>query len=371
MNSSRAGDWVLRAESICKAFPQRAGLRSLFSGARATDCRLALEGVSFDVEKGSALGVVGQNGAGKSTLLRVMAGLTKPTRGKVARRGRTACLLDLAAGLVDEWSGIENARAGLRLQGVENIRIEERLDEVDDFAELGRHWREPVRTYSAGMRLRLGYAIAVSGRPEIFLVDEILAVGDEAFARKCSLHVSNFLDQGGTLLLASHNLYQVEKLCSRAIWLHQGRVRDLGESREVTGAYREWVEALDCEPSVARAPAMTGPGRIRLIGPHVSSEAMEFPFAAEVEAAIDARGLEAADLAVEVRRHTGELVSRVSVPGSGRLALEGSNLLPGSYRMCLVAGTDQVGVADLRLVGDRRELGSVFLEHGWSQRGAP
>lgn len=358
---------MVRAEALGKAFPQRAGLRSFWKGAIGPGARFAVDDVSFILTRGEALGVIGANGAGKSTLLRLIAGLTRPTRGHIETSGRLACLLDLSAGLVAEWSGAENAVAGLRLQGVGAAEVPARLDEVREFAELGRHWHEALRTWSAGMRLRLGYALAIAGDPEVFVVDEILAVGDEAFARKCSLHVSGFLERGGTLVLASHNLYQVEKLCRSALWLSGGRVAASGTSRDVTGAYREWVDARASFAPPVPAASPGGDGRLRLVGQPRTGVTVEVSFAEPVRLHIDATGLAADGLLLEVRRPSGALVAAIDLPGSGELEIEGSRLLPGGYRLHLVGpGGEVLDVTEIRVIGDRRELGSVYLEHEWA-----
>jgi lipopolysaccharide transport system ATP-binding protein len=357
---------ILRAEALCKAFAQRAGLRSFWRGAIGPGARYALDDVSFTLARGEALGVIGHNGAGKSTLLRLVAGLTQPTRGRMETSGRLACLLDLSAGLVEEWSGEENARAGLRLQGVAAAEIPARLEEVRDFAELGRHWHEALRTWSAGMRLRLGYSLAIAGDPEIFVVDEVLAVGDEGFARKCSLHVSGFLEHGGTLVLASHNLYQVEKLCGSALWLNGGRVEARGISRDVTAAYRDWVEARAKPGKDLPTTSLAGEGRLRLVGHPRDRSTVELRFEEPLCLRVDVAGLGTEDLALEVCRQNGALVSTIELPGTGELEIEGGQLLPGGYRIQLVeTGGEVLEVAELRVVGDRRELGTIYLEHEW------
>ncbi|MEO2166682.1 MAG: ABC transporter ATP-binding protein [bacterium] len=366
MTSTGPGPGIVRAEALGKAFPQRTGLRSFWRGAVGPGARFALDDVSFKLQRGEALGVIGHNGAGKSTLLRLVAGLTRPTRGHVETSGRLACLLDLSAGLVEEWSGEENARAGLRLQGAAAADVSARLEEIRDFAELGRPWNEALRTWSAGMRLRLGYALAIAGDPEIFVVDEILAVGDEAFARKCSLHVSAFLERGGTLVLASHNLYQIEKLCRSAIWLNGGRVEASGVSGDVTAAYREWVEARAKPSPPAPSTSTGGTGRLCLVGHPRTGGMVELRFAEPLRLRVDAAGLEARGLVLQVCRRSGALVSTIELPGSGALEIEGGRLLPGGYRIQLVdAGGEVLDAAELRVVGDRRELGTIYLEHAW------
>ena len=353
----------IEAVAVTKAFPLRAGLRSLWRGATEDNRRLALHDVSFDLGPGQALGVVGENGAGKSTLLRLAAGLSQPTSGSMQRRGMVACLLDLSAGLVDQWTGEENARAALLLQGISGDLLEDRIAEVRRFAELPRHWTEPLRTYSAGMRLRLGYGLAISGHPEVFVADEILAVGDEAFARKCSLHVTEFLAGGGTMLLASHNLYQVEKLCQKAIWLNQGRVEAAGRAADVTRAYREFVEARETDSAAGGTSPVMPNGRLCLVS---AAEGGEISFADPVAVQVDLSGLAGASFGIEVRRHTGQLIARLSIPASGALEIAPETLLPGSYSLHLRDADGALhSTSDVRILGERRELGTVLLNHSW------
>lgn len=355
---------MLRADGLGKLFPRVAGLRSFWSGAAPRNARWALRDVSFELAAGEALGVVGHNGAGKSTLLRLVSGLSRPSRGSVAAHGRLACLLDLGAGLIDEWTGEENARAGLRLQGMHAEVMDQAVEGARAFAEIGAHWDAPLRTWSAGMRLRLAYAIAIAGDPEVFVVDEILAVGDEAFARKCSLHVSEFLAGGGTLLLASHNLYQVEKLCSRAIWLAGGEVRASGASGEVVRAYRESVAARAEVPSAGEELPAVAAGRLVVHGQDRAADAriaFDEPLSIEVRAGVPGEGG-----VLEVHRQEGGLVGRIEVPTSGTVRIESASLLPGGYSLSLRSRADEVvGRAAVRVSGDRRELGTVFLEHRW------
>ncbi|HEX2094150.1 MAG TPA: ABC transporter ATP-binding protein [Longimicrobiaceae bacterium] len=183
----------------------------------------ALDDVSLELAPGEALAVVGGNGAGKSTLLKVLFGLLKPDRGEVRLRGRVAALIELGTGFHPLLTGRENVRLGAALHGFTQREGAELHDRVVDFADLGEFIDAPVQSYSAGMRARLGFALAAQLDPDVLLVDEVLAVGDLAFQRKCALHMRSYLDRGGSLLLVSHNTHQIQSLCERGILLDRGQ----------------------------------------------------------------------------------------------------------------------------------------------------
>ena len=201
--------------------------------------RWALDGVSFDVERGSALAIVGANGAGKSTLLKVLYGLLKPDRGEVRLHGRVEGLIELGTGFNPLLTGRENALVAAALNGIGGSDATALLEAVIDFAELGDAIDVPVQSYSSGMKARLSYAVAASMAADILLVDEVLAVGDLAFQRKCAAHMRRYLDRGGSLLLVSHNTYQVQSLCDRGLLLDQGQVIFRGSAVETLNAMFE------------------------------------------------------------------------------------------------------------------------------------
>ncbi|HPY39584.1 MAG TPA: ATP-binding cassette domain-containing protein [Thiolinea sp.] len=203
----------------------------------------ALQQISFDLEQGSSLGIIGDNGAGKSTLLRLLAGNLLPTSGHCIVRGRRSALLELGTGLHGEYSGLENARLGLALRGLDHAAIEAQLPKVLAFAELGDFIEQPVKTYSSGMVVRLVFAVAAVVEPEVLIIDEALAVGDQYFQKKSLDHMRSTLEQGATLVFCSHNLYQVRELCQQALWLEKGQVKMLGESQAVVDAYQDAVRA--------------------------------------------------------------------------------------------------------------------------------
>jgi len=199
---------------------------SLLSDLKPEETFTALEGVSFDVPRGATFGVIGANGSGKSTLLKLLAGITKPTSGTLTVSGRISALIELGAGFHPEISGRENVYINGIMLGLNRREIEARFDEIVEFAEMRRFIDAPVKTYSSGMYMRLGFSVAIHVEPEILLIDEVLAVGDEAFTRKCLDKIGEFRRRGRTILIVTHSLGLVEKMCDDVLWLRQGKVAD-------------------------------------------------------------------------------------------------------------------------------------------------
>lgn len=197
----------------------------------------ALTDVSFSVEHGQMLGVVGRNGSGKTTLLRVLAGVYHPDNGTIALDGTMTPLLSLAAGFHPDLTGRENARVELLVLGLTPKEIEGRMETIADFAQIGDFMDAPLRTYSTGMMMRLAFAAAVSVDPDILLLDEVLAVGDEVFAQKCLGTIDEFRARGKTIVLVTHAAEVVRERCDVALWLESGRVAEFGLPNDVIDAY--------------------------------------------------------------------------------------------------------------------------------------
>jgi ABC-type polysaccharide/polyol phosphate transport system ATPase subunit len=214
---------------------------SLLSDLSPGETFTALGGVSFEVPAGSTFGVIGENGSGKSTLLKLMAGITRPTRGSLTVRGRISALIELGAGFHPEISGRENVAINGIMLGLTRREVEERFDDIVAFAELERFIDAPVKTYSSGMYARLGFAVAIHVDPDVLLIDEVLAVGDEAFTRKCLDKIGEFRRRGKTIVLVTHSLGLVEKMCDDVLWLRQGRKADQGDPKRVVDAYLTYV----------------------------------------------------------------------------------------------------------------------------------
>jgi ABC-type polysaccharide/polyol phosphate transport system ATPase subunit len=216
--------------------------RSILRDLRPDETFPALRDVSFSVPRGVTCGVIGRNGSGKSTALKVVAGITKPTTGRVSVSGRISALIELGAGFHPEISGRENVFINGIMLGLSKREIARRFDEIVEFAELRDFIDAPVKTYSSGMYMRLGFAVAINVDPDVLLVDEVLAVGDEGFTHKCLDKFAEFRRLGKTILLVTHSLGLVERFCDQAIWLDGGRAQTHGDPRRVVDAYLAAVE---------------------------------------------------------------------------------------------------------------------------------
>jgi lipopolysaccharide transport system ATP-binding protein len=212
-------------------------LRRLFSTARSDQPLRSLSKVSFRVAPGESLGIVGRNGAGKSTLLRLICGLGRPTSGSVRLHGRVAALLELGAGFHPDLTGRQNLYVSALVSGLRRKEVQARFDEIVRFAELAEFIDQPLRTYSAGMQVRLGFAVAIHVDPSVLIVDEALAVGDYSFQQKCLDRIEHFRQASKTLLLVSHDMSAVRRFCDRTIWLDHGKVVMDGPAEVVTRAY--------------------------------------------------------------------------------------------------------------------------------------
>lgn len=224
----------------------------------------ALKDVSFEVQQGEVLGIVGRNGAGKSTLLKLLSRITYPTDGSVKVRGRLASLLEVGTGFHEELTGRENIFLNGSILGMGREEIRQKLDEIVAFAGVERFIDTPIKRYSSGMRLRLGFAVAAHLAPDILLVDEVLAVGDADFQKKCLGAMEDLRSGGRTVLFVSHNMAAVESLCSRCIWLDGGRVRADGEARAVVSEYlRSFAEASSGSVRLDQIDSRSGNGEAR------------------------------------------------------------------------------------------------------------
>jgi lipopolysaccharide transport system ATP-binding protein len=205
----------------------------------------ALNEVSFAVEPGTALGIIGENGAGKSTLLKLIAGTTKATAGTIQTEGVIAAILELGAAFHPEFSGRDNAVLYGALMGLDREQMERRLDDVIAFAELGEFINHPIKSYSTGMAMRLAFAVATHVDPDLLVIDEALAVGDGYFQKKCVDRIRAIHERGTTILFCSHAMYYITMFCDRALWLSRGRVERIGPAAEVVEAYETFLQARD------------------------------------------------------------------------------------------------------------------------------
>ena len=233
----------------------------LLSGLRPDEVLAALKGVSFDVAAGRSFGVIGRNGSGKSTMLKLIAGIGKPTAGTVSVHGRVSALIELGAGFHPEISGRENVFINGMMLGLSKREIARRFDEIVAFAELENFIDAPVKTYSSGMYMRLGFAVAINVDPDVLLVDEVLAVGDEAFTHKCFDKLAEFRRRGRTVLLVTHALELVTRFCDEALWLDGGVVREQGDPKRVVDSYLMDVSRAENADMAREARAIDLPAR--------------------------------------------------------------------------------------------------------------
>lgn len=354
----------------------------------------SLRNVSLQVRRGEAWGLVGENGAGKSTLLKLLCGVTLPSEGQVKSRGRIGALLELGVGFHPEYSGRENLALSGALMGIAHGELSERLPQILEFAGIGDFIDRPVKTYSSGMIVRLAFALATCVDPDVLVTDEILAVGDEAFQKKCIRWMEDFLAGGGTLIFCAHNNYQVKKLCGKAIWLHQGQMKALGAASHVVQEYADFLEAREQDREGKRTVQSVGLEMdvnqvtgVRLLNEHVE-ETSHFlfgrPFRAEIT--LEAGRGETKPPVVHIGLVRGDQVPIYGVssdmdgavprcigPRVYRIdySLPQLSLLPGRY--CLRAhAMDSAGLRLFDTVerefvvrGENREIGLCRLVHRW------
>jgi ABC-2 type transport system ATP-binding protein/lipopolysaccharide transport system ATP-binding protein len=209
----------------------------LLRSIKADELVTALDGVSFNVEKGRTFGLIGENGSGKSTMLKIVAGIAKPSSGRIATVGKVSALIELGAGFHPEITGRENVFINGIMLGLTKREISEKFDEIVSFAELQNFIDAPVKTYSSGMYMRLGFSVAINVNPDILLIDEVLAVGDASFIPKCLDRIDDFRRRKKTILFVSHDLATVEKICDKVVLLKNGRVAAIGEPKRIVDAY--------------------------------------------------------------------------------------------------------------------------------------
>ena len=287
---------------------------SLVRDLRPDETFAALRGVSFQVPAGATYGVIGRNGSGKSTMLKLVAGISRPTTGSLAVQGRISALIELGAGFHPEISGRENVFINGIMLGLSRKEIARRFDEIVEFAELEEFIDAPVKTYSSGMYMRLGFAVAIHVDPDVLLVDEVLAVGDEGFTHKCLDKFGEFRRRGKTVLLVTHSLALVERFCDEALWLDQGLARAHGDPRRVVGSYITDIERTE----------------------------------ERMLAAADARAQEHAEAAPAAEQRIADPVEAAGSPDDGFKAAEGR------------WGSRDVEITGVRLLGQDGQPGHVF-----------
>ena len=293
----------------------------------------ALSPMSFSIEQGSTIGILGHNGSGKSTLLKCIAGILRPTTGTIAVRGRIASLLELGAGFHPELTGRENVFINAAFLGISRKEIGLRLEEILDFAELGQFIDEPVKHYSSGMYVRLGFAVAVNVDPEILLIDEVLAVGDEAFAKKCLARVREFQAEGRTIVVVTHAADVVRQVCNRALVLDHGKLIADTKPPEAIRIFREHLHG-----TLADNAPRSGPLRIESVKTKKSGDGLNLTITVQADHKMTGVGM-----SIEVSDSGGRMIYRVDndqlsiavafPPGKSQFEVELSavGLLPGEF----------------------------------------
>lgn len=265
-------DIAIRAEHVSKRFwlhrERRTGLKERFVRGRPPKAEefWALRDASFSIARGSTFGLLGQNGSGKSTTLKVLAGIYRPTSGRVTVNGRVSALLELGAGFHGDLTGRENIRLNGAILGLSGRQIDAAMDSIIDFAGIGEFIDSPVKIYSSGMFVRLGFAVAVSLDPEILMVDEVIAVGDEEFQRKCFDHLYELRKRGTTVVLVSHSLGLIRDLCDEAAWVDGGTIQTVGNAPEVVDGYLAAVNEREMQAPHADEPGGADEARQARIG---------------------------------------------------------------------------------------------------------
>ena len=274
------GEFAVEAAGLSKTYrvyerPLDRLLETLTRRARHREHH-ALEDVNLTLPAGQTLGLIGENGAGKSTLLKILAGITAPTAGRFAVRGKVASILELGAAFHPEFSGRNNIALNAALLGLSQAEVRDRLPAIVDFSELGEFIDQPVKTYSTGMVVRLGFAIATQVDPDVLIIDEALAVGDGYFQKKCVDRLLEMVGVGKTLVFCSHAMYYISAFCQTAVWLRKGRVEAAGPALDVVRAYESFLLSKAAPEAPAPRRAIEGPARlrdVRLIGPEGTSGA--------------------------------------------------------------------------------------------------
>jgi len=261
-------DRAVRVDGVSKKFTLHTEKRNsvkerLVRGrARSDGDFWALRDISFEVPRGTTFGLIGHNGSGKSTLLKLLAGVHRQTSGSIITNGRISALLELGAGFHGELTGRENIYLNGSILGLSKRQIDQSMEKIIEFADIGEFIDAPVKVYSSGMYVRLGFSIAVTVEPEILIVDEIIAVGDEEFQRKCFDYLFELRKRGTTVVLVTHSMGLVQDLCDDALWLDHGRIQRIGDSRKVVQGYLDSVNDREAESTVESVETVEGHARL-------------------------------------------------------------------------------------------------------------
>ncbi|HYS55066.1 MAG TPA: ABC transporter ATP-binding protein [Thermoanaerobaculia bacterium] len=356
----------------------------------------ALQDVTFDVEKGEAIGIIGQNGAGKSTLLKLLCGVTRPTSGTIEAHGTIASILELGTGFHPEFSGRDNAALNAAILGLSPAEIKRKLPAILEFSELGTFLDRPVKTYSSGMYMRLAFSVAVNVDPDILVIDEALAVGDGHFQKKCVDRIREFQQQGRTIVFCSHAMYHVTAVCRRALWLDHGSVMRYGPTLDVVHEYESFLlqrdRALPATEGEPERERPFSPVRFReiVVCDRAGSPRDLFERGEDIQFRVRVHSdnpSQPIHVIVGVHRSADDLQCfAVGTHADGVAPLHGRNeyefsvelervpLNRGEYSIIAFVGDENaISVFDRRdvrpafsITGDRYEVGLISLDHRWS-----
>ncbi|HET7729192.1 MAG TPA: ABC transporter ATP-binding protein [Usitatibacter sp.] len=356
----------------------------------------ALDAIDLELLQGQSLGIIGENGAGKSTLLKIIAGVVRPSAGTVQVDARVGALLELGSGFHPDYTGRENIHLSSALMGLSRSAVHGKIDDIIEFADIGAHIDEPIKHYSSGMVVRLGFAVATALEPEVLITDEVLAVGDESFQKKCITWIESYLAGGGTLLLCSHSMFHIQTLCPEALWIHHGRVHMRGASFDVTREYLTYHEEKRGKsgkevPRIAQGPvpkitaAWTEDGQGVRASTFRQGEALVLQGTAyepDDRPPVLLFGIVRVDGTSVYGSHSNERGFQPTRLGPTRFGFavffDALQLLPGKYSLRVhtldAEGLRLFDTVELQFVvrGETRDYGLVALPHHWRPgRGAP
>lgn len=386
---------LLRLDHVSKHYPQTLTSASklkylirILTGRIERNKKTILSDITFDVHAGRSIGIIGENGAGKSTLLKIISGILEPSSGTVISDCRIAMLIELGAGFDDGKTGYENIFIKAQLLGMSRADVQHKLESIIEFSGLGENIHAPVRHYSSGMVVRLGFSICTAVAPDLLITDEVLAVGDESFQKRCVAWIDSYLKSGGTLLMVSHSMYMITRLCASAVWLKDGHIHMQGDSHQVTQAYLSWHQEQSRQTKDPSQKNKSGHYQIKTLRSFDSSDGdqewFQLPADITIEMVLigpDGREPVAGigivridgtavygvssdyDKAVACHRSEDEFTYRVQFKDvqllPGKYEIRGHALDPEGMRVC------DTQAITITLTDKTQELGIVRLRHEW------
>jgi lipopolysaccharide transport system ATP-binding protein len=386
---------LMRLRGVSKDYPKVATggdrlrtLLALLMQRRDRPHFRALEAIDLEVKRGESVGIIGENGAGKSTLLKIVAGVVRPTTGTIEVNGRVGALLELGSGFHPDYTGRENIYLSGALMGLSRSQTQAKVESIIAFADIGEHIEEPIKHYSSGMVVRLGFAVATTLEPELLITDEVLAVGDESFQKKCITWLERFLAGGGTLLLCSHSMFHIQTLCRTALWIHHGKVRMHGNAFDVTREYLTYHEeksvSAPATPALAQGPVPRiveiwtedDAGAPASVFRHGASLVLQgIAYEPDDRAPVILMGITRLDGSPIYGAHSNETEYQPARLSQRKFAFavrfDALELLPGKYRLRAhtldAEGLRVFDTVEVQIVvtGESRDYGVVRLPHRW------